>query len=204
MPSGTKQKPRCNFCLKELSRHKDVTLHIQNTPECRQQWDIAVKAMSSDQSPSQASTLDSSTPPPPDYDYNIPEDVVYDFPSRTRYVPEDAESESGPQSKCTRVEEVADEEPTRFAKVFPHPAADVLGVGKTVFEQIREDQIAMRLEDNPWTPFADEDEWGLGEWLAKRVNKAATDEFLKLGITKSELRSPFSDKSRIIRVTRPT
>ncbi|KAG1898632.1 uncharacterized protein F5891DRAFT_1129435 [Suillus fuscotomentosus] len=43
----------------------------------------------------------------------------------------------------------------------------------------------MGLEKNPWAPFDDEYEWGLAEWLSKRVNKTATDEFLKLAITKN-------------------
>jgi hypothetical protein len=181
--SYTKQKPRCNFCLKELSRHKDVTLHIQNTPTCRQQWDITVSHQNtwcSEQVSSQSSTSDTLTPA--DHEYNIPEDVDYEFPHRSRYEPEDTE-DYGPQTKRARVEEVADEEePTRFAKVFPCPVADVLGVGQTVFEEIREAQLDMGLENNPWAPFDDEEEWGLAEWLSKRVNKTATDEFLKLAI----------------------
>jgi hypothetical protein len=81
------------------------------------------------------------------------------------------------------VEEVADEEdPTRFHKVFPRPVADVVGVGQTVFEEIQEAHLDMGLEKNPWAPFDGEEEWGLAEWLSKRVNKTATDEFLKLAI----------------------
>ncbi|KAG1877204.1 hypothetical protein F4604DRAFT_1880466 [Suillus subluteus] len=53
------------------------------------------------------------------------------------------------------------------------------------FEEIQEDQINMGLEANPWVPFCNEEEWGLAKWLAKRVNQKATDEFLKLAITKN-------------------
>ncbi|KAG1866944.1 hypothetical protein C8R48DRAFT_599934 [Suillus tomentosus] len=91
------------------------------------------------------------------------------------------------------MEEVADEEePIQFAKVFPRPVADVLGVGQTVFEEIRESQVDMGLEKNPWAPFDDEYEWGLAEWLSKRVNKTATDEFLKLAITKNRTQPSFT------------
>ncbi|KAG1738002.1 hypothetical protein EDB19DRAFT_1909445 [Suillus lakei] len=123
-----------------------------------------------------------------DYEYDIPKDVNYEFLHRSRYEPEDTESltDSGPQSKCARVEEVADEEElTRFAKVFPCPVADVLGVGQTGFEEIWKEQIDMGLEGNPWTPFCNEEEWKLAEWLAKRVNKTGTDKFLKVAITKN-------------------
>jgi hypothetical protein len=89
----------------------------------------------------------------------------------------------GSRSKRARVEVVVDDdEPGRFAEVFNGPAGDVLGFGKTAFEEIREDQINMGLESNPWAPFSDEEEWGLAEWLTKHVNKTATDEFLKLPI----------------------
>ncbi|KAG1720164.1 uncharacterized protein EDB91DRAFT_1240430 [Suillus paluster] len=167
--SYTKQKPHYNFCLKELSRHKDITLHIQNTPKCRQQWDLMVlhqNTRCSEQVGSQSSTSDTLTPP--DYEYDIPEDVDYKFPLRSRYKPEDTESltDSGPQSKCVRVEE-------------------------TVFEEIRQAQVDIGLEENPWAPFDGEDEWGLGEWLLKRVNKTATDEFLKLAITKNRTQPSF-------------
>lgn len=152
----------------------------------------------SEQVDSQSSTSDTLTPP--DYEYDIPEDIDYKFPHRSRYEPEDTESlmNSGPQSKRARMEEVADkEEPTRFAKVFPCPVADVLGVRQTVFEEIREAQVDMGLEKNPWAPFDDEDEWGLTEWLSKRVNKTATDEFLKLAIVSLQnvLASSVTDKT---------
>ncbi|KAG1890779.1 hypothetical protein F4604DRAFT_1913578 [Suillus subluteus] len=123
---------------------------------------------------------------PPEYDYDIPEDIDYEFPPRAREA--EYEPVEAPQSKWARVEEVADEEqPERFANVFPHPAADVLGAGQTAFEEIREDQINMGLEANPWAPFCDEEEWGLAEWLAKRVNQKAIDEFLKLAIKLDKL-----------------
>lgn len=176
--SQTDHKPRCNFCLKELARRKDVTLHIQNTPRCRQQWEELLVSSQQKRTPYEQRD---NTPGPtthPEYEYEIPEDLTYQFPPRAEYEPAEAE-----RSKRARVEEVADaEQPERFAKVFPHPAAEVLGVGKTSFEEIREDQINMGLEGNPWAPFCDEEEWGLAEWLAKRVNQTATDEFLKLAI----------------------
>ncbi|KAG1906491.1 uncharacterized protein F5891DRAFT_941482 [Suillus fuscotomentosus] len=50
----------------------------------------------------------------------------------------------------------------------------------------------MGLEANPWAPFCDEEEWGLAEWLAKRVNQKATDEFLKLAITKNRTQPSYT------------
>ncbi|KAG1842554.1 hypothetical protein F4604DRAFT_1884726 [Suillus subluteus] len=50
----------------------------------------------------------------------------------------------------------------------------------------------MGVEANPWAPFSDEEEWGLAEWLAKRVNQKATDEFLKLAITKNHTQPSYT------------
>ncbi|KAG1730814.1 uncharacterized protein EDB91DRAFT_1239017 [Suillus paluster] len=50
----------------------------------------------------------------------------------------------------------------------------------------------MGLEANPWAPFSNEEEWGLAEWLAKRVNQTATDKFLKLAITKNRTRPSYT------------
>jgi hypothetical protein len=128
-----------------------------------------------------------------DNDTSMAQDEYYEMPDDIDYVPpprqgqpseaEGVEAGAAHQSQRASMEEVEDEEaPRRFAKVFPHRVADVLGVGKTDFEQIREGQVEMGLEANPWTPFKDEEEWNLAEWLTRHVTKTATDQFLKLPI----------------------
>jgi hypothetical protein len=57
-------------------------------------------------------------------------------------------------------------------------AAEELGEGKTLFEEIRKTQEAMC--EPPMAPFLDEEEWELVRWLVKNVTKTATDEFLKM------------------------
>lgn len=176
----TTQKPRCNFCPQELARRKDVTLHIQNTPRCRQQWELLVLSQQKGTVSEQPDERHNMSGPvtPPEYDYDIPEDIDYEFPPRARQA--EYEPVEALQSKQAQVEEVA--EFGRFAEVYPGRVVDVLGVGKTNFEEIWANQINMGLEGNPWYPFNDEEKWGLGEWLTKSVNKTATDTFLKLAI----------------------
>ncbi|EIW86022.1 hypothetical protein CONPUDRAFT_45251 [Coniophora puteana RWD-64-598 SS2] len=55
-------------------------------------------------------------------------------------------------------------------------------MGKTMFEDIRDEQVALGLD--PWAPFADNAEWELASWLFKRVGKTAIDDFLKLPIVR--------------------
>ncbi|KAI0279323.1 hypothetical protein BGY98DRAFT_1089274 [Russula aff. rugulosa BPL654] len=59
-----------------------------------------------------------------------------------------------------------------------HGAAEVLGEGKTLFEEIHESQEAMC--EPPMAPFEDNDEWELARWLIKNVTQTATEEFLKM------------------------
>ena len=78
------------------------------------------------------------------------------------------------------MEEVDDEEAggcCRWAQEF-NGAAEELGEGKTIFEEICERQEAMC--EPPKAPFADEDEWDLARWLMKNVTQTATNEFLKM------------------------
>jgi len=121
-----------------------------------------------------------STESQPEQEFEIPENVDYEFPQRPVIPP-------SPSSKRARVEEVADEEDVgRFARVFPKPVAEALGMGNTEFEEILQEQKNMGLEDNPEAPFMNREEWELAEWLTKRVNKAAIDEYLKLPIVSEE------------------
>ena len=81
------------------------------------------------------------------------------------------------------MEEVEDEDaPGRYAEEYPRRVADILGMGKTEFKEVREEQIEMGFEDNPCAPFKDKDEWELARWLMKQVSQTATEEFLKLPI----------------------
>ncbi|KAH7908431.1 hypothetical protein BJ138DRAFT_1012802 [Hygrophoropsis aurantiaca] len=93
----------------------------------------------------------------------------------------------------TRVEEVEDEDSmwgARFAQVFPDEnAAEILRAGETVFEQLKRRQEADGA--SPFGPFADAEEWGLAQWLVKNVNQSATEELLKLPITRERMHLSF-------------
>jgi hypothetical protein len=101
-------------------------------------------------------------------------------PERATYPASPDHSAPEPPSKQARVEEVEDEEAggcRRWVQEFDG-AAEELGEGKTLFEEIHERQEAMC--EPPMAPFADEDEWELARWLMKNVTQTATEEFLKM------------------------
>jgi hypothetical protein len=70
------------------------------------------------------------------------------------------------------VEEVKDgEAPGTYE--MDYDAKDIahsLGEGQTVFERLREEQIAAGLTSKPWAPFEDEEEWDLVQFLMKEVS----------------------------------
>ncbi|KAE9391614.1 hypothetical protein BT96DRAFT_959531 [Gymnopus androsaceus JB14] len=80
----------------------------------------------------------------------------------------------------------------RFAEAYPGPAPTVYGEQETTFEAQRAMQES-RLEQ-PWSPFADIEEWELARWMAKSVNQTEADEYLKLNIVKNRMNLSFKSK----------
>lgn len=77
--------------------------------------------------------------------------------------------------------ERAEHNADRYAQEFDEGlAAEVLGLGKTSFEALKDVQDASG--NGAYAPFADHDEWKLAEWLIENVNQQATEDFLKLSI----------------------
>ncbi|KAI5990447.1 hypothetical protein EDD15DRAFT_2170319 [Pisolithus albus] len=95
----------------------------------------------------------------------------------------------GPQA--ARVEDANDEEDdenksTRYAYEYNEgPVADILGKGETAFEKTKEVQDS--LGGSAYSPFEDREEWELAQWLINNVNQRATDEFLKLPVTRTRM-----------------
>ncbi|KAF8152479.1 hypothetical protein B0H34DRAFT_784587 [Crassisporium funariophilum] len=93
-----------------------------------------------------------------------------------------------PMGRSTRrlVEIEAVEDPddpqksSRFVKSYPGSVAAELGEDMTNFEQWKDEQ-AQRGE-NEWSPFKDQEEWELAQWLLKNVGQKSIDEYLKLPI----------------------
>lgn len=111
-------------------------------------------------------------------------DPAEDFIPSTRRPRSESSESSGNQSKRARVEEVEDEDSPgrRYYESYPERVADVLGEGVTEFEDIRARQASSSAAENPWSPFRDEEEWELAEWLMTETTQKARDKFLKLPI----------------------
>jgi hypothetical protein len=69
---------------------------------------------------------------------------------------------------------------SRYRRGYPvRYAVEVLGEGKTRFQIWQEESLH---GENEWTPFHNEKEWELAQWLIKNVGQKSMDEFLKLPI----------------------
>jgi hypothetical protein len=176
---------RCNHCGKDIPTAAGLKRHITNskTSGCREQWEREVLRREPTKSPSPPETGTDTVRPRDDSPMlEFPLDELPPFipPERLGRPASPEQSTPEPPSKRAWVEEVDDEEAggcRRWAKEFDG-AAEELGEGKTLFEEIRESQKAMC--EPPMSPFLDEEEWELARWLMKNVNQTATDEFLKM------------------------
>ena len=176
---------RCNHCGKDIPTAAGLKRHIANskTSGCREQWEREVLRREPTKSLCPPATGTGAVHPRDDspmLEFPLNELPAFIPSERLGHPASPDQSTPEPQSKRARVEEVDDEEAggcQRWAKEFDG-AAEELGEGKTLFEEIRESQEAMR--EPPMSPFLDEEEWELARWLMKNVNQTATDNFLKM------------------------
>ena len=86
-------------------------------------------------------------------------------------------------NRRARVEEIEDEEAgvqSRWIEDFPGSAGKQGDQAQSYFQKLHAEQRRQGL--SPWTPFQDEEEWELAQWLMLNVGQNATDKFLKLPI----------------------
>ena len=88
-----------------------------------------------------------------------------------------------PQLVTVNIPDIEDHEgaprkPPQYKKSYPGSVAKVLGIGQTVFEKLRQEQVS--LGENAWAPFASAEEWDLSRWLMTNAGQNVIDQFLKL------------------------
>jgi len=175
---------RCGNCGKDLPTAAGLNRHIANIPGCRKQREQEALRRESARSPHPCVTSNNTTGP--QYDSPAlnfpPEELPAFIPPERKHPTSPDHSTSEPPSKRAQMEEDRNDDSEagscrRWIQEF-HGAAEVLGEGKTLFEEIHESQEAMCKP--PMAPFEDNDEWELARWLIKNVTQTATEEFLKM------------------------
>ncbi|KAJ7055348.1 hypothetical protein C8F01DRAFT_1373875 [Mycena amicta] len=97
--------------------------------------------------------------------------------------------------RAASVKEVPDQDDPENLRRFVHPFVDPITgkegmAGKplraemTAFERLRAE--IKRKGETKYSPFVDDEEWELAEWLTQRVNQTGTEEFLKLKKTRKQ------------------
>ncbi|OCH89324.1 hypothetical protein OBBRIDRAFT_842278 [Obba rivulosa] len=165
----------CEFCHREKPTLQGIRSHISQSPLCRCTIDIPAE-----DTPELPSGLDEADFPLPEFD--PPEFNAAQFLAPE---PEQNWGETSCPSKCTRIEELVDEEYGGIPKrpwVEPCSGAGaVLEEGTTAFETHRKHQ--KEKQEPSWAPFDSRDEWELARWLlTSGLTQKAIDDFLQLHI----------------------
>lgn len=170
----------CGFCGKDIPTVGGVKRHILGRPQCRKEWEALIA-----ETDAVADVIDDSNTHDNEREF-APDHMLGEItdsfsPLRRTHSPPDLDDAASKIRRVT-VEEVEDEDGTynrRFFESYPN-AGRPIDEGKTVFEsycQHKEDE-----GEDVWAPFADEEEWGLAEWIIKNLGQTRTDEYLKLPI----------------------
>jgi hypothetical protein len=112
------------------------------------------------------------------------------FVGHDDYIPNERRMTNGDktQNQSQSVEVEDGDTPGRYAEDYdPADVARILRKSQSAFEMTKEGQNNAGLEEEPWAPFDDEDEWKLAEFLIKEVSQTATNKYLKLPIVSGGL-----------------
>jgi hypothetical protein len=179
------RKPRCGFCLKELSNAKYVQLHIINTPKCRKARDRELNRRSP---PSSVDTASDSNSPDEPMVVDNPDGFADHTEADSDYNPNDqsaANDDMISNQLQSGEEDEGGDRPGRYAEEYNlADVAHILRKSRTDFEALKQEQIYAGLGKKPWAPFEDEDEWQLARFLIKEVSQTATNKYLKLSIVR--------------------
>ncbi|KAF7310204.1 hypothetical protein MIND_00394000 [Mycena indigotica] len=188
---------RCPYCKRLLKSFSGVAHHVALSAECRKaeaakirgrRQRVAEPVMAVDE------TEDGLTPPmPPNLDN--PADMADHFPLPLRS-PTPIPAQPIPRPQHASVEEVMDQDDPENLKLVSR--ASPLRQEQTAFERLR-DKLKHRGESK-YSPFVDDEEWELAEWLTRRVNQTATDEFMNLKSTQKQKFSFHNNRSFLQKV----
>ena len=180
----------CRYCSQLKSTQTALNRHIRHSPKCYEAYTRHLARISNVRTPRRQAEL--LLPDMVDMEekadseeVSCDEEGINDHHYEPFQFPE-SEHQPSPDIRLPTVDfmdvvtEVNPRKPPRFKKTFPGSVARVLGVGQTIFEKLRQDQV--RLGENAWSPFASVEEWDLSRWPMTHSGQNAIDQFLKLPI----------------------
>jgi hypothetical protein len=178
---------RCPYCFKQLPSQNAVRLHVAATLACNESWNKQFSQQTrepSQQLPYETQNKDSSSSSSSPWIIpNSPSDDEMETIADNFNLP-------NPPTAPDAIDEDVDELPSgpnileievqgrRFFEQYPRPIGNPVGLQKTRFEKLHDEE--KKTGKLPWDPFLSEDEWDLARWLINNVNQKATDKYLKL------------------------
>jgi hypothetical protein len=156
--------------MQRVAEKREPVQHTGNDPEVQDQ-------LVKDYEMEDGHVPDALDPPQPEFDP----------PRAPNLAPSSQTGNAEVPDRRARVEEVEDQEDggiRRWVEDYPRPAGTAGMSAQTYFENLLAEQRVKG--QDPWAPFADEEEWGLAQWLMLNVGQNATDKFLKLPIVNNQ------------------
>ncbi|KAG0693775.1 hypothetical protein DFH29DRAFT_1006946 [Suillus ampliporus] len=194
----------CSFCGKPIPTLGGVKKHVVKRKACRLKWEAMIR-----QSSTSINVFDKAGPSDDEVADNtiLHEATIIDDHLADAFVPPhhqclESTSNSTHTTKrpCVTVEEIVDEEDHprqgHYYEAYAG-AGQVLHESMTCFEEVQMNQDTSG--ESTFTPFADEEEWGLAEWLVNNLGQTQTDEFLKLSITQKRTKPSFHNNCSFLK-----
>jgi hypothetical protein len=150
--------------------------HIAATPRCKFYWEKDIMGAASNTKVTRKSLTPHLEHGDSAFDNLDTWDDLHAFVPEESPEPACVEEADGDESAEAR--QNPDTKTRRFVKVYPRPVGVPIGQGKTKFQLFNEMHTAQG--ESIYTPFTDEEEWGLAQWLSRHVGQTAIDEYLKL------------------------
>ncbi|KAN0107496.1 hypothetical protein V8E52_010091 [Russula decolorans] len=210
----------CRYCSRAFTSELGRRSHVQQNAACQQTM-LEAETSSSSKNPkhhhgeesisetedAEMSDLQDDRSPSPHHDAHEvpifpPENLNSPIPlnaSVSEVTIEEVEDIDAPGQSSGEGE--MSEEGVGFEFIEDYPAeAGMPGPGrrkKTPFEKLKRAQREENQE--PWSPFANEEEWELARWLMTvGVSQARVDEFLKLSITQKRTKPSYHNKRALL------
>ena len=190
--SGVLYKKRCDYCHKSFENSGQVSRHVAHSEPCRHQWEKDLQNVPA-RRPARRVPQEENKKHYENDDHLLEgADVDIDLDDYVLVAPQASDLnielhvEGLVEGRLETLEADKHADDTvgsayrhaRWTEVYPGRVAQGYGRAKTAFDDWRDKQ--MLTGASQWSPFEDEDEWELTQWLFKNVGQSAIDEYLKL------------------------
>jgi hypothetical protein len=152
--------------------------HIAATPRCKNNWEREIISAASNGKRTRKSTTTHLDIHESSFDYPNTWDESHDFVPDASPDPDRVEDVDFEDSVPVR--QSPDTKNRRFVEGYPRPAGVPIGHAKTKFQILYENHMGEG--QGIYTPFTNNDEWELAQWLSRRVGQKGIDEYLNLPI----------------------